>query len=61
MGKYFGLIHKKIRKKTGKFQHFFRQSLVHVTQIIELKGLRREYFKILFHKNIYPMYIYPIV
>ena len=42
MRKYFGLIHEKIRKKIGKFQHFFWQILAHVSQINELQRLRQE-------------------
>ena len=42
MGKYFGLIHEKVGKNIGKFQHFFRQILAHVTKINELQLLRQE-------------------
>ena len=45
MGKYFGLIHEKVGKNIGKFQHFFRQILAHVTKINELQLLRQEQFQ----------------
>ena len=45
MGKYFGLIHEKIGKNIGKFQHFFRQILAHVVEKFSYSELKIEKVK----------------